>query len=126
MERSQRTVITASIGLWTIAIVAGFASATLSAQSPSLQRSPRSQESRANPYGKLFEPNIPRSSGDPRSPVSSPPATEAGSPKVVCGMTLIPADPAIDPGIAVELPNTSMRFTIRAVEPPTCRSATAR
>lgn len=77
-------------------------------------------------YGKLFEPTNPRSSSGSISPV--PPARRAaeGRPKVVCGMTIIPADPTIDPGIAAELPNTSMRFTIRAVEPPTCRSATAR
>lgn len=64
---------------------------------------------RKNPFSKLFAP-------DPK-----PQPREAGKPTVVCGMTLIPADPSIDPKIVVAPQRGNTRFTIRAVPPPVCR-----
>src|SRR5262245_40982624 len=37
-------------------------------------------------------------------------------PRVVCGMTLIPADPSIDPGIVVKVPDLQTRYAIRAIK----------
>lgn len=81
---------------------------------------------RASPYARLFllpgaEPvaqpdRTPRRI--PRAPVSAP---SQPTPKVVCGMTLIPGDPQVDPGIAMTRPQDGPRFTIRAVEPTVCR-----
>lgn len=42
-------------------------------------------------------------------------------PKVVCGMTVIPVDPSIDPRIRVDVAKAETKFTIRAVQPPICR-----
>ena len=44
-----------------------------------------------------------------------------GKPKVVCGMTLIPADAAIDPKMLIAPKNNDpLKYTIRAVDPPIC------
>ena len=45
----------------------------------------------------------------------------AGKPEIKCGMTMIPADPNIDPQIAISRLPDGTRFTIRAIEPPICR-----
>jgi len=46
-------------------------------------------------------------------------------PRVVCGMTLVPGDPKIDPGIALkrrpEGPGSETKYTIRTVQPSICR-----
>jgi hypothetical protein len=41
-------------------------------------------------------------------------------PKVVCGMTLIPADPRFDPNIREKLPTSGPKPIIGAVTPPMC------
>ena len=66
-------------------------------------------------YRNLFQPARPLA-----APVSQP--TEDRRPKVVCGMLVIPADPTIDPKIAVP-PNKApgVEFKIRAMEPPVCK-----
>ena len=45
----------------------------------------------------------------------------AAAPSVVCGMTLIPADPKIDPKIRVPSQDGRVRYTIRSVEPTICK-----
>jgi hypothetical protein len=43
---------------------------------------------------------------------------------IVCGMLIIPADPSIDPKIAVPLDKApGVEFKIRAFEPPVCNPA---
>jgi hypothetical protein len=42
-------------------------------------------------------------------------------PSVVCGMTLLPADPAIDTGIRRSVPTDGEQFTMRRVVPEVCR-----
>lgn len=73
---------------------------------------------RANPYSRLFPVPGAEPGGRPTPTERRAPTPE---PKVVCGMTLIPANPQIDPGIAVAPPRNSPRFTIRAIEPSVCR-----
>jgi hypothetical protein len=48
-------------------------------------------------------------------------AQAAAKPTVVCGMTLIPGDPKVDPGIRRELPEGGPKFSIRSVDPKVCR-----
>jgi hypothetical protein len=43
------------------------------------------------------------------------------TPKIVCGMTLIPADPNIDSAIRHAVPGNGPAYSIRAVNPPACR-----
>lgn len=65
-----------------------------------------------SPYKELFEPR------QSVQPIEAPVA----KPKVVCGMTIIPADPAIDPKMAIAPKRDSnLKYTIRAIEPPICR-----
>jgi hypothetical protein len=49
----------------------------------------------------------------------APPGQE--TPQVVCGMTIIPADPSIDPKMILEVPAGSVDFTIKRIPPPVCR-----
>lgn len=48
-------------------------------------------------------------------------ALAAKKPTVVCGMTLIPGDPKVDPGIRQEVPEGGPKFSIRSVDPKVCR-----
>lgn len=78
---------------------------------------PRQSTSRANPYGGLFKaPDITTSAA---SGAALP--VEARGPRMVCGMTIIPADPKTDPKIAIEPKRRDTRYTIRAIEPPICK-----
>jgi hypothetical protein len=55
--------------------------------------------------------------------VSTPPRQPAVgmelTPKVVCGMTVIPVPPSVDPGLIKATP-TDMTYHIRTVTPPLC------
>jgi hypothetical protein len=42
-------------------------------------------------------------------------------PTVVCGMTLLPADPATDTGIRRSAPTDGQQFTMRRIVPEVCR-----
>lgn len=67
---------------------------------------------RKNPYSRLFVG---------ARQLSTPAAPVAGKPEIKCGMTVIPADPSIDPRIAISPQTDGTRFTIRAIDPPICR-----
>jgi hypothetical protein len=48
-------------------------------------------------------------------------ASNAAKRRVVCGMTIIEADPKIDPQMAFEVPKPpDVKYTIRAIDPPIC------
>jgi hypothetical protein len=51
----------------------------------------------------------------------SAPRPETSQPRVVCGMTLIPIDPNVDPKIYVEPRRGDTRYSIRAIPPPVCK-----
>ena len=51
----------------------------------------------------------------------STPQGQAAKPSVVCGMTVIPADPKIDPKIAMKPTDTGTRYTLKVVEPTVCQ-----
>lgn len=72
-----------------------------------------------NPFRDIFGPQI-------TFPAHTRPVTpqmfmrSTDSPRVVCGMVMIPADPNIDPGIIVKVPDPQTRYAIRAIKPPVC------
>lgn len=76
---------------------------------------------KSNPYSRLFE-----GAGQAKraAPVPAPdvPASTRRTerPIVKCGMTLIPGDPRIDPGIVVPSDRNKTRSHIRGIEPSTC------
>jgi hypothetical protein len=45
----------------------------------------------------------------------------ATTPTVVCGLTLIPAGPTVDPAIRHNVPENGPRFSIRSIDPRICR-----
>lgn len=71
---------------------------------------------RSNPYSRLFQ-----IAGQSKNSRSAPaPGPAPGPPVVKCGMTLIPGDSRIDPGIVAPKAKGSVRFHIRGIEPKTC------
>ena len=72
----------------------------------------------ANPYRQLFDARQLLKSAVEDAQISSPQR------KVVCGMLIVPADPNVDPKIAVP-PNKApgVEFKIRVMEPPVCNPA---
>lgn len=48
-------------------------------------------------------------------------AAEANTPKVVCGMTVIPVNPKLDPKFVIPPPDTGTKYTMRVVPPAICR-----
>jgi hypothetical protein len=53
-----------------------------------------------------------------------PSAEQKSTPKpaVVCGMTLVPADPKVDPKMRVGPPDRGVAFTMRAIPPTVCKA----
>jgi hypothetical protein len=75
------------------------------------------KQARANPYSRLFQVS---STAEAAARIfRTAPLNQA--PIVKCGMTLIPGDPRIDPGIATPQIKEPTTFTMRGVEPPICR-----
>jgi hypothetical protein len=74
---------------------------------------------RGNPYSRLFEVPDLRTTTPVRR--LSAPLLETSQPRVVCGMTLIPIDPNVDPKIYVEPRRSDTRYSIRAIPPPVCK-----
>jgi hypothetical protein len=74
---------------------------------------------RTNPYGGLFAPTGQAGTAPARSRSSQP--TETAKPRVVCGMTIVPVDPGIDPKMAATPQPTGTRYAIRAIQPPMCK-----
>jgi hypothetical protein len=104
--------------------VVHIASASIAAQQPT-----NPLPERANPFGNLFAPSS-KPPSPPRFLFPTPTPTlnnqppdvrSTTKPTVVCGLTLIPADPNVDPSIRHEVPADGPRFSIRSVEPQLCR-----
>ena len=98
-------------------------SASIAGQQPTNGLPPK-----ASPFGNLFAPKSkPRSTPRFLFPTPTPTLKQspdvhlAPEPTVVCGLTLIPADPNVDPAIRHEVPEDGPRFLIRSVDPKLCR-----
>ena len=112
--------ITASIAF--VAVV-HIGSASIAAQQP-----PTGVLPKANTPGTLLAspskaPSPPRFLFPTPNPTIKQPsdARLATNPTVACGLTLIPGDPNVDPGIRHEVPADGPRFVIRSVDPALCR-----
>jgi hypothetical protein len=46
---------------------------------------------------------------------------QPAKPSVVCGMTVVPADPKIDPKMALKPQDTGTKYTLKIVEPTVCK-----
>ena len=67
---------------------------------------------------KKTAPAQPKVDWNRRPPADPAPATQ---PSVVCGMTLVPADPRVDPKMRVATPENGVTFTMRSVQPTICK-----
>ena len=117
-------------------LVGGTSSTTASAQDQ--QPPPAAPSSGIGHFGSLFASPTPRDLVGNRLTPSRPtdPKTSwffksprvdrseprpADKPSVVCGMTLLPADPATDTGIRRSTPTEGQQFTMRRIVPEVCR-----
>ena len=75
------------------------------------------QPHKSNPYSGLFQPAPLVKPGEPAQ-LAQPSAVK---PKVVCGMTVILADPSIDPKFAITPPDRATKYTMRSIEPAVCK-----
>ena len=96
-------------------------SASIAAQQPKEGLPPN-----GSAFGNLFAPGKPASPPRFLFPTPTPTlnqpsgARAAQKPTVVCGLTLIPGDPNVDPAIRREVPEDGPKFSIRSVEPTVC------
>jgi hypothetical protein len=102
---------------WGVALLlaAIFASEVVASSAPAAQSA---WQRRSNPYSSLFQPAPLVKPGEHTQAMPPPPPAK---PKVVCGMTVIPADPRIDPKFTIAPPDRQTKYTIRAIEPPICK-----
>ena len=70
-------------------------------------------------YGSFFAQPTPKPNLNPPVSWNDRAPARPAKPSVVCGMTLIPADPAIDP--AMKHPKPAGTFTMRTIEPQICK-----
>ena len=112
--------LTAIVSLVAVVLVG---SASVSAQQPANGKPPT-----ANLSGSLFAPTskppAPRRFLFPTpAPTLNQPsrARLAQKPTVVCGLTMIPGDPNVDPAIGKEVPEDASTFSIRSVDPKVCQ-----
>ena len=101
----------------TFVAVVHIGSASMVAQQPANGLPPK-----ANLFGsQLSPPSTPSSPPRFLFPTPAPNVRLAPKPTVVCGMTLIPGDPNIDPGIRHDVPENGPKFPIGSVDPKACR-----
>jgi hypothetical protein len=72
---------------------------------------------RTAPFKGLFKP--PPGVSAPQSLPAARVAVVDLRPRVVCGMVVVPADPAVDPRMAKAVPS-DVTFNMRVVKPPLC------
>ena len=75
----------------------------------------------AQQRANLFAPSKPSKPTRFLFPTRTPGVQPAPKPTVVCGLTLIPVDPNVDPKIRLEVPENGPRFSTRSVDPKLCR-----
>ena len=74
-----------------------------------------------NPYSRLFGHDGRAKNANPAPALAVPPSPRRTErPIVKCGMTLIPGDPRIDPGIVVPSDKNKTKSHMRGIEPSTC------
>lgn len=74
-----------------------------------------------NPYSRLFGHDGRAKNATPARALAVPPSPRRTErPIVKCGMTLIPGDPGIDPGIVVPSDKNKTKSHMRSIEPSTC------
>jgi hypothetical protein len=84
----------------------------------------RSQPNR-NPFAAVFGSEFTRSTGSAasRTPaIRFEPAVQAPTkgPRILCGLTIVPVDPASDAGMRRFVPQGDRRYTVRLVPPGVC------
>lgn len=98
-----------------ILVAAIFTSSVFASPAPTAQSG---WQRKSNPYSDLFQPS-PLVKPSERTQVTQP--STPAKPKVVCGMTVIPADPSIDPKFTIAPPDRATKYTMRLIEPPICK-----
>ena len=114
----MRTALIVSMGLFIGVLPVSAGQASVNPQATSRLGALRPAQ-KANPYAELF---------DAREALKQAVRSEAQKlepkSKIVCGMTIIEADPYFDQKMKVTPPkDANLRYTIRAFNPPVCNSS---
>ena len=111
----MRTAFLFSIGLFLGALPVSADQAPVNPQATALLGALRHAQS-SNPYARLFEAREALTQA-----VQSESQKNESKTKLVCGMTIIEADPYFDQKMKVTPPkDDNVRYTIRAVDPAVC------
>jgi hypothetical protein len=111
----MRTAFLFSIGLFLGALPVSADQASVNPQ-PTARLGEQRPARSSNPYAKLFDAREAL-----KQAVQSEAQKSGSKSKIVCGMTIIEADPYFDQKMKVTLPkNDNVRYTIRAVDPAVC------
>jgi hypothetical protein len=109
----------------TFAAVLMLASVSVLAQDAARQPSPGKANDATLKTPAWFEPAQRKDPWTLRLAAPEPyraPAASPASAKVVCGMTVIPADPTFDARMRHAVPDGGTRFAIRSIEPRICQT----
>ena len=114
----MRSALLLSIGLFLGAIPVSAGQASVNPQATARLGALRPTQS-ANPYAKLFEAREALEQA-----VQSEAQKHESKKEIVCGMTIIEADPYFDQKMKVTPPkDANVRYTIRAVDPAVCNTS---
>ena len=114
----MRTVLLLSMGLFLGALPVSADQTQVNPQANARLGALRATQS-SNPYAKLFDARTAL-----KLAVQNEAQKNASKSTIVCGMTIIEADPYFDQKMKVTPPkDDNVRYTIRAVDPPVCNSS---
>jgi hypothetical protein len=80
----------------------------------------QSAPNKGGPFAKLFVPPQETKKRVQLYPQGARQQTLQTAPKIVCGMTVLPADPTVDPKMIQRPSETTVTAFIRRIPPPTC------
>jgi hypothetical protein len=88
----------------------------VSGAQPALAQAKAGWKRQPTPYRGLFQTEDLKETAKKQqeAPVPQPP-------RVLCGMSVIPMDPNIDPKMIVPRPPDDTRYTMRVIPPPICK-----
>lgn len=97
------------------------ASQTGESSEPTKSLLPTPPKIRRDLYSRLFQvPDLETQTPTPSISVATPPPNMK-QPRVVCGMTVIPADPSIDPEMSADPRRSDTQYSMRTMQPPVCK-----
>ena len=110
-------LVAAVVGVLGIGVASGLQEVPSAQLAPESQTNPLLVSPGKNPFGNIFI----RPGTQPDAPRPAAPSRDA-HPRIVCGMTIVPVTPAVDPKMVLPpKPDSKVEYKIRVVSPRVCR-----